>query len=105
MVFGLLDKSKIKSKDSMWWFMCRLESKHPNSRRSNRKTKTGTWKSTGQERTIKDQDNKACIGKKRTLVFHSGPTPGKRTNWVMHEYYLDPEIMLPQQVSIIILVS
>ncbi|PON97167.1 NAC domain containing protein [Trema orientale] len=75
-------KSKMKSNNGEWFFLCRPDYKYANSNRSNRTTKTGYWKKTGHERKTK-----GCIGRKRVLVFHEGSTPGKRTDWVMHEYY------------------
>ncbi|GMN42729.1 hypothetical protein TIFTF001_011939 [Ficus carica] len=95
----LPDKSKIESKDRMWFFFCRIDYKYANSKRVNRKTKTGFWKITGKERVIKDR-TKACIGKKRTLVFHlssAASGPGERTDWVMHEYFVESDHTFPNQ--------
>ena len=73
----------------MWWFFCRRENKYPSSTRTKRTTGTGYWKITGRDRMIKSKDGKAVIGKKKTLVFYK--SPGKRTNWVMQEYYVEPD--------------
>ncbi|EXC13634.1 NAC domain-containing protein 69 [Morus notabilis] len=100
--WDLPSQSKIKSKDRMWLFFCKRDYKYPSSKRSKRTTKEGFWKITGKERMIKDQETKKCIGKKRTLVFHKGPTPGQRTNWVMHEYYIEPHNLLPNQRSYVL---
>ncbi|GMN42726.1 hypothetical protein TIFTF001_011941 [Ficus carica] len=97
----LPSKSKIESKDRMWLFFFRRDYKYANSKRVKRTTKTGFWKITGKERVIKDQDTKACIGKKRTLVFHRGSAAssrGERTDWVMHEYFVESDHTFPNQV-------
>ncbi|EXC13635.1 NAC domain-containing protein 74 [Morus notabilis] len=99
--WDLPPQSKIESKDRMWLFFGKRDYKYPSSKRSKRTTKEGFWKITGKERVIKDQETKKCIGKKRTLVFHKGPTPGQRTNWVMHEYYIEPHL-LPNQRSYVL---
>ena len=91
-------KSKIKSNDRVWWFFSLIEYKYLNSKRLNRRTKTGYWKITGTEKNIKDRTTKGFIGWKRILVFHQGPYPGKGTNWVMHEYHTKPDNSLPSQV-------
>ena len=80
--FKISDKSKMESKNGEWLFLCRPDYKYVNSNRSNRMTQKGFWKKTGNEHNTKD-----CIGRKRVLVFHEGPPPGKKTNWVLHEYY------------------
>ena len=76
----------------MWWFVSVIDYKYSNSKRLNRTTKTGFWKITGKGQKIKG------LGGKRILVFHQGPTPGKGTDWVMHEYYAESENALPNQV-------
>ncbi|XP_062091258.1 NAC domain-containing protein 14-like isoform X2 [Humulus lupulus] len=87
--------SKMDPNNGEWWFLCRPDYKNSHSNRSNRRTKTGHWKITGKERNIKD-----CNGRKRILVFYEGPSPGKRTDWVLHEYYsLQPNISVSLQKS------
>ncbi|KAM6583726.1 hypothetical protein CsatB_010728 [Cannabis sativa] len=84
--------SKMES-NMEWWFLCRPNYKNRHNNRSNRTTKTGFWKKTGKERKTK-----GCNGRKRILVFHEGTSPGKRTNWVLHEYYsLQPDIAFSLQ--------
>ncbi|XP_022974281.1 NAC domain-containing protein 53-like [Cucurbita maxima] len=77
-----------------WFFFAAQDLKYSNSRRSNRATKTGYWKSTGKDRKILAPRTKKLIGTKKTLVFYSGRVSnGIRTNWVIHEYHLhsDPQ--------------
>ncbi|KAF7848480.1 hypothetical protein BT93_L1916 [Corymbia citriodora subsp. variegata] len=76
------------------FFFCRVKRKYSNSKRSDRTTEAGYWKVTGKERAIVSEDTNAPIGIKKTLVFYIGRVPkGKRTNWVSHEYHLNPECL------------
>ncbi|KAF7848478.1 hypothetical protein BT93_L1914 [Corymbia citriodora subsp. variegata] len=76
------------------FFFCHVKRKYLKSNRSDRTTKAGYWKPTGKVRAVMDEDTDAQIGIKRTLVFHEGHMPnGKRTNWVMYEYYLNPKCL------------
>ncbi|XP_062091250.1 NAC domain-containing protein 14-like [Humulus lupulus] len=93
-------KSIIKSSDQVWWFFCPRDYKYNNSKRSNRRTKTGYWKITGKGQKIKS--TKGVIGGKRILVFHKGPCPGQGTEWVMHEYHFEPENANPIQKSYVV---
>ncbi|XP_024028454.1 NAC domain-containing protein 60 [Morus notabilis] len=86
-------KSKIESDDQISWFFSRRD---PKNKRTKRKTKTGFWKITGKEQEIKGRDGRV-IGKKKIVVFLTGPTPGRGTDWVIHEYHPLPENVLPNQ--------
>ncbi|PON49443.1 NAC domain containing protein [Parasponia andersonii] len=77
-------KSKLKSNDNEWWFSSRRYHLNSKSNQFVRKTKTGSWKSTGEEKTIKA---KGRSGRKRYLTFHERSSPRKRTGWTLHEYY------------------
>ncbi|GAU33577.1 hypothetical protein TSUD_359550 [Trifolium subterraneum] len=58
------------------------------SRRFNRATKRGFWKTTGNDRKIKIRGTDKVIGIKKTLVYYNGRIPGvKSSNWVIHEYH------------------
>ncbi|CAL2242245.1 unnamed protein product [Prunus armeniaca] len=75
--------------DMEWFFFSLKDYKYSNSNRSNRATRKGYWKITGKERVIRARGSKFVIGRKRTLTFYEGRVPkSKKTNWVMHEYYL-----------------
>lgn len=87
----ILEKSKLKSNDRAWYFFCPRDFKYANSRRSNRKTKMGFWKPTGNLRNVKGIRTKEIIGTKRTLVFYEKAGKVKiKTNWIMHEYEYIP---------------
>lgn len=89
-LWGVLDKSKLKTRDLEWYFFSALDKKYGNSSRTNRATVEGYWKTTGKDRSIRQSSR--TVGMKKTLVYHSGRAPkGARTNWVMHEYRLVDE--------------
>ncbi|KAL6626472.1 hypothetical protein ACP70R_030198 [Stipagrostis hirtigluma subsp. patula] len=86
--WDLPEKCNFPLKDNKWHFFASRDRKYPTGSRSNRATIAGYWKSTGKDRAIKV--NKRTVGTKKTLVFHEGrPPSGRRTEWIMHEYYLD----------------
>ncbi|KAJ4727988.1 NAC domain containing protein [Melia azedarach] len=74
--------------DEEWYFFNKPNLKYANSARTERTTKAGYWKVTGQDRPILDNCGKDVIGLKKNLVFHTGRAPnGVKTSWVMHEYH------------------
>ncbi|KAH8517076.1 hypothetical protein H0E87_005141 [Populus deltoides] len=86
----LPDSARKKSDDRVWYYFCRLDYKHSNSKRASRETKNGFWKSTGKVRDIKAKRTNEVIGTKRTLVFHYRCPDSKKvvgTSWVIHEFH------------------
>ncbi|KAL2625290.1 hypothetical protein AAZX31_07G046500 [Glycine max] len=82
------ERSVIKSDDPEWFFFSPVDYKYLKSKRFNRTTKRGYWKTTGNDRNVKIPGTSNVIGTKKTLVFHEGRGPrGVKTNWVIHEYH------------------
>lgn len=83
--------SIIRSKDQDWWFICPLQYTTPSKSKVKRKTKSGYWKKTGEERTVKNKKGEQ-IGVMRTLVFHHNCYTTEVPDWVMHEYRLTDQV-------------
>lgn len=96
----LPDKSIVKG-DLKWYFLCPIEKKYSAGARMNRATDVGHWKITGNERPV-HYDN-TLVGSIKTLVFHMGKAPGKRTDWVIHEYRLDNKYLAKRGVAQVML--
>ncbi|KAF8115713.1 hypothetical protein N665_0025s0170 [Sinapis alba] len=93
----LPDKSYIKSGDLKWHFFCPREKKYSTGVRANRATGCGYWKTTGKERAV--MCNGEVVGKIKTLVYHVGKSPrGERTDWVMHEYRLEDNVLTQKNI-------
>ena len=90
MFVPLPDKSILKG-DLNWYFFCPIEKKYLAGDRKKRSTEVGHWKVTGNDRPV--HYDKKMVGSIKTLIFHMGKAPGKRTDWVMHEYRLDKKFL------------
>ncbi|XP_075655417.1 uncharacterized protein LOC142625638 [Castanea sativa] len=94
--WDLPDKSIVKG-DLKWYFLCPIEKKYSAGVRMNRATDVGHWKITGNERHV--HYNNTLVGSIKTLIFHMGKAPGKRTDWVIHEYRLDDKYLAERGVA------
>ncbi|KAK9910057.1 hypothetical protein M0R45_034032 [Rubus argutus] len=76
--------------DMQWHFFSPRDFISSKSTRVIRKTQQGFWKKQGKDRIIRARGSKAEIGRKRTLTFYQrlGETKPKKTDWVIHEYFL-----------------
>ncbi|XP_028752429.1 NAC domain-containing protein 21/22-like [Neltuma alba] len=72
-----------------WYFYTQRDRKYATGQRTNRATASGYWKATGKDRTVVRKGK--VVGMRKTLVFYEGRAPkGKKTDWVMHEFRLQP---------------
>ncbi|KAA3475182.1 NAC domain-containing 43-like protein [Gossypium australe] len=75
-----------------WYFFSHKDKKYPTGTRTNRATAAGFWKATGRDKVI--YSNCRRIGMRKTLVFYKGRAPhGQKSDWIMHEYRLDDNIV------------
>ncbi|KAI3965864.1 hypothetical protein MKX01_010821 [Papaver californicum] len=91
--------------DKELYFFCIRERKYKNSVRPNRVTGSGFWKATGIDKPIycavasgashtNNNNNKHCIGLKKSLVYYRGSAgKGTKTDWMMHEFRLPPSVV------------
>ncbi|KFK37442.1 hypothetical protein AALP_AA4G257400 [Arabis alpina] len=87
-----------------WYFFSHKDKKYPTGTRTNRATAAGFWKATGRDKII--YSNGRRIGMRKTLVFYKGRAPhGQKSDWIMHEYRLDDNIISPEDVAVCEVVS
>ncbi|KAL5824688.1 hypothetical protein ACOSQ3_020751 [Xanthoceras sorbifolium] len=105
---GTFNQSEAKQ---ILYFFTPTYRKYPKGKRPSRAAGDGYWKATGADQKIKNNRRKPfndkvygdiaygdIIGTKRALVFYRGKPPkGDKTNWIMHEYNLDPKYHCPNQ--------
>jgi hypothetical protein len=77
-----------------WYFFSHKDKKYPTGTRTNRATAAGFWKATGRDKAIHSCTRR--IGMRKTLVFYKGRAPhGQKSDWIMHEYRLDDDVVNP----------
>ncbi|KAM7272759.1 hypothetical protein ACFE04_027422 [Oxalis oulophora] len=77
----------IQSEDQYWYFFYKL-GRLRNSNRAARKTNSGYWKITGQDRPVYGEESEEEIGTKKTLTFYNGRFPdGVKTNWTKQDQF------------------
>ncbi|MQL77924.1 hypothetical protein Taro_010340 [Colocasia esculenta] len=78
------------------YFFSAREARHHKGGRPCRASASGYWKAVGRERRVVASGSDQVVGMKKTLAFYRGKAPGgSRTEWVMHEYRLAGDGILP----------
>ncbi|KAF7106670.1 hypothetical protein CFC21_107388 [Triticum aestivum] len=75
--------------EERWYFFTKRTRKYATGNRPDRTTPgRGYWKATGPQRLIRTGPSKAypLVGRRRTLVFYTGPDEAAKTAWTMYEY-------------------
>ncbi|KAF7834743.1 NAC domain-containing protein 21/22 [Senna tora] len=81
-----------------WYFYTQRDRKYATGLRTNRATASGYWKATGKDREVLRKGS--LVGMRKTLVFYHGRAPkGKKTDWVMHEFRIQPSLIPSLTIS------
>ncbi|XP_044500951.1 NAC domain-containing protein 91-like [Mangifera indica] len=84
----LPEHSPLSSDDQQWYFFSAIAYKYAKSKRIERTTRAGSWKVTGKDREIYDENTGQLIGKRKALVFYQGHgSNAVKTCWAMHEFH------------------
>ncbi|MQL86686.1 hypothetical protein Taro_019223 [Colocasia esculenta] len=91
--WDIQEKCKVGSTpQNDWYFFSHKDKKYPTGTRTNRATAAGFWKATGRDKVIYSSCKR--IGMRKTLVFYRGRAPhGQKSDWIMHEYRLDEQLL------------
>ncbi|KAL7609379.1 hypothetical protein Lser_V15G10106 [Lactuca serriola] len=97
--WDIQDKCNIGSTpQNDWYFFSHKDKKYPTGTRTNRATAAGFWKATGRDKVVHSSLRR--IGMRKTLVFYKGRAPhGQKSDYIMHEYRLDDNIITTQDSS------
>ncbi|KAL5736781.1 hypothetical protein ACOSP7_031226 [Xanthoceras sorbifolium] len=81
-----------------WYFYSLRDRKYSTGVRTNRATASGYWKATGKDRAVLRKGR--LVGMRKTLVFYQGRAPkGTKTDWVMHEFRLEPPKLISSHME------
>ncbi|PPS00845.1 hypothetical protein GOBAR_AA19812 [Gossypium barbadense] len=81
------ETARVNSKE--WYFYSQRDRKYATGLRTNRATTSGYWKATGKDKAVHSKGT--IVGMRKTLVFYHGRAPsGTKSDWVMHEFRLQP---------------